>query len=357
MGWPLSVLVYQTSSAELPAAEYSTSMMGPVRVGSTNVPRCSAMRPRIVCETSKKCCSMPTEGRSNGSRPGSSYAPGAHMKYSPKVWTFMENRMLSNVSHDDRTACRAPRSGSQRHREQETRRQEREHRCDEEPPATPQQQPTDHRPCGSSGYGPRSQPWQTTTRTGLPTGLERLGRTEDEDEDRDQTPGQCDPSHRRQHAHRPLGRFPHRHPWFGRRDTTARDIMPDLVDVRERLPPPAAWESMRGRSSTRLLRLVRRPPAPGRRRSAGRPRPVLRDGAVHRSGRRVAPEPGCAWSRSVPRWCGASIQEPVPAGTTHSTSWSVTVARRSKSASGCSTAGPSTSAVEALSRPGGSTAR
>jgi hypothetical protein len=55
-------------------------MIGPVRVGSTTVPRCSAILPRIVCEASKKYSSMPTLGRSRGTRPLALYAPGAHMK-------------------------------------------------------------------------------------------------------------------------------------------------------------------------------------------------------------------------------------------------------------------------------------
>ena len=71
---------YHCSSAELPAAEYSTSAIGPVRCGRITVPRSSLMRDRIVSATSKKYFSMPMFGAGAVTRPLPMYEPGAHMK-------------------------------------------------------------------------------------------------------------------------------------------------------------------------------------------------------------------------------------------------------------------------------------
>jgi hypothetical protein len=73
-------LRYHWSSAELPAAEYSTSAIGPVRSGGITVLRDCLMWLRIVSETSKKYRSMPMFGAGSVSRPWFLYAPGAHMK-------------------------------------------------------------------------------------------------------------------------------------------------------------------------------------------------------------------------------------------------------------------------------------
>ena len=45
---------YQRWSPELPAAEYITSMIGPVRAGVTTVPRCPLIAPRMLSEASQK---------------------------------------------------------------------------------------------------------------------------------------------------------------------------------------------------------------------------------------------------------------------------------------------------------------
>ena len=73
--------LYQCSSALLPAAEYSTSAIGPVRSGRIAVFRCSLIRLRIWSPAAKKYFSMPMFAWSRSPSPRSGrYAPGAHMK-------------------------------------------------------------------------------------------------------------------------------------------------------------------------------------------------------------------------------------------------------------------------------------
>src|SRR5918996_1004052 len=72
--------------------------MGPVRCGTTTVFRYSLMRPSTVSAALKKYPSTPMFGAGRVMRPGTTYAPGDHMKYPPNVWMLFENLMLSNVS-------------------------------------------------------------------------------------------------------------------------------------------------------------------------------------------------------------------------------------------------------------------
>ena len=62
-------LRYHWSSAELPAAEYSTSAIGPVRSGRITVLRCSLMRASTFSPASKKYFSMPMFGAGAVTRP------------------------------------------------------------------------------------------------------------------------------------------------------------------------------------------------------------------------------------------------------------------------------------------------
>ena len=73
--------LYQCSSALLPAAEYRTSAIGPVRSGRIAVLRTSLMRLRIRSPAAKKYFSTPMFACTASPSPRSGrYAPGAHMK-------------------------------------------------------------------------------------------------------------------------------------------------------------------------------------------------------------------------------------------------------------------------------------
>jgi hypothetical protein len=73
--------LYQCSSALLPAAEYRTSAIGPVRSGRIAVSRTPLIRLRMRSPAAKKYFSMPMFAwtASPSSRLGR-YVPGAHMK-------------------------------------------------------------------------------------------------------------------------------------------------------------------------------------------------------------------------------------------------------------------------------------
>src|SRR5215217_7363908 len=73
--------LYQCSSALLPAAEYRTSAIGPVRSGRIAVLRTSLIRLRILEPAAKKYFSTPMFACTASPSPRSGrYAPGAHMK-------------------------------------------------------------------------------------------------------------------------------------------------------------------------------------------------------------------------------------------------------------------------------------
>src|SRR5215207_792931 len=92
-------LRYQWSSAELPAPEYRTSAIGPVRSGRMTVPRISLMRPRIFSPAWKKYFSTPMFGAGDVVRlPSSRYAPGDHMKKPPNECMLLANLMFGYVS-------------------------------------------------------------------------------------------------------------------------------------------------------------------------------------------------------------------------------------------------------------------
>jgi hypothetical protein len=73
-------LTYHSRSPEFPAAEYSTSAIGPVRAGVTARPRDFLISVRMRFDEAQKNASCPTVGRGRVTRPSRTYEPGDHMK-------------------------------------------------------------------------------------------------------------------------------------------------------------------------------------------------------------------------------------------------------------------------------------